>query len=264
MKTHKASGRAFTLIELLVVIAIIALLISLLLPSLGAARKTARTVICQSNLKQQGAAIQMRLDDQKDPEFLDLWSYPPGMANEGQDQTTIRFYVNAVFQLRQYLGGSTSMKPFTCPSAAGLTSVRDPENISGLQRVGRVYTLPFPGFMSPMPEVKEFTEYFYNDSRRPPNSNAHFGVSKTKYRTIRHPEAVVWAMDAVDEFPRHALKTARSVEDGYSGSNDSYANNLLFGDTSVKLMKRFEYWPPEAEDRYGAPGPFYNWGHFYP
>ena len=62
MKNNKQRN-GFTLIELLVVVSIIALLVSILLPSLQTAREQAKSVVCKSNLSQMRLAWAMYLDD---------------------------------------------------------------------------------------------------------------------------------------------------------------------------------------------------------
>lgn len=57
--------RGFTLIELLVVVAVIAVLVGVLLPSLGAARESGRAAVCLSNLRSVQQIAQMYADENK-------------------------------------------------------------------------------------------------------------------------------------------------------------------------------------------------------
>ncbi len=93
--------RNFSLVELLVVVAVIAILISLLMPSLSKARDTAQFAICKNNLASINKAWRMACDDGLSPEKI------PGM--------TLRpYWIN---NTKRYLGVSSSSRAKTldCP-----------------------------------------------------------------------------------------------------------------------------------------------------
>ncbi|MFB3894011.1 MAG: type II secretion system protein [Phycisphaerae bacterium] len=76
--------RAFTLIELLAVVAIIALLVSILVPSLKAARDMARKAVCQTNSRAIGTGINFYIVDNPDivPPYRWAWHWHDSSAGE--------------------------------------------------------------------------------------------------------------------------------------------------------------------------------------
>ena len=81
-------SRAFTLIELLVVIAIIALLISILLPSLSRARELSKRTVCSANLRGIGQAFYLYAQDDPGvfPAIAATTTLAPSTASDGQMQ----------------------------------------------------------------------------------------------------------------------------------------------------------------------------------
>jgi prepilin-type N-terminal cleavage/methylation domain-containing protein/prepilin-type processing-associated H-X9-DG protein len=117
MRDRKRSTRSgFTLIELLVSVAIIALLISILLPSLSGARKQARAIKCAANLRDVGLAFAGYLGDSRGvypPSYVypynDLGDWEPAKQEAGHP------YGYNHWSWFLYNRGTVKEGLFTCP-----------------------------------------------------------------------------------------------------------------------------------------------------
>ena len=114
--------KAFTLVELLVVIGIIAVLISILLPTLGKIRRQANTLQCSSNMRQVATALIMYIQDNKGrhppagiPPIPGIYQYGWWWPNELVRQNYIKMPGISVYKTP---GGNkifNRSNPFRCP-----------------------------------------------------------------------------------------------------------------------------------------------------
>jgi len=246
---------AFTLIELLVVIAIIALLLSILLPSLRKARQMARSVKCKSNLRQWGMVFVMYTQDH-DGSFHSGWAgFGAPSASHAQWLTSARKYYGDVEDIR------------LCPTATKVYFLEDG-------------TTPGPGRGR-----EPFTAWGYNDFGTLPepvcssygynawlcdSTLAHVGLHKywRKTTNIRSPSNVPMITDArwIDgwpepennppENPNYTAWPSGSQMSRFLQDRHDKRQNVALADGSVETIGIKKLWTYKWHKTYNTAGPF--------
>ena len=103
MTKTELSRRAFTLIELLVVISIIALLVSILLPTLNMAKEQAKKVTCASNLKAIGLGVYIYAENNDDYIPKALYKGGSSGSNTMPHRSYLAYYIDSTKPWGQHI-----------------------------------------------------------------------------------------------------------------------------------------------------------------
>mgnify|MGYP005842015245 CR=1 FL=1 len=260
---------AFTLIELLVVVAIIALLVSILLPSLSSARQNAQRVICMTRLNQFGHAIHMYANMYKD--FLpsegmadgDVASNPVGPWDDpafwpnvlppmiNKTYASYSHMQEAHMAGRSRLPGANAESLFVCPLATPAAYGQTPAEVSGGYFMMWGFKPGATSLASPREQRPTYWCYVWNsglDNLVKGGAADAFGTLRLKIDRIKRaaetPILVEKMMNPDESQPRFTSRLNRSKTKGntamscrLSGRHKA-GGNLLFADAHVGWISR--------------------------
>lgn len=225
---------AFTLIELLVVISIISLLISILLPALGAARKSAQAIACLSNLKQLGM-LHVMYDG--DTGSLPVFAEYDLVAKKSVNYWTWRYYVK---------GYMKDVRLLDCPTMNNCDAYLD--------------LIAKPASYAPE-ALSSNTRWIYTEYGI--SSNALFGSGRytsgsywpqlwdngyhpARLADLKSPSKIYstmdsWAYRSSPEYGKCLLSDAQSyppaINTGMPGARHASAVNVLWADSHASAVK---------------------------
>lgn len=188
--------QAFTLVELLVVIGIIAVLISILLPALSSARRSANRLTCLSNLRQFQLASEMYANENGGwyipvLTFFAASGTPPSVW--WSENTTTRTYLSLFPNVQVYYGQADIKR--ICPNASYALNSPNPD---GSYSIRASYGMNYTDYIDPV----AFPSLYLYSGTSPKNWCAYKAA-----KVRRASERLAWA-DAVAPWIRASTSNA--------------------------------------------------------